>query len=250
MLELARISRAQLHTEPYRWAEIGELFRLADAQKLAETYPMDHFKKLAGKGGEKDYDYDARSLLRMGAATASFAGSLSPAWRNLALDLASAGYRNAMSLLIGLDLSEAPLEVNVFHFGPGSSLGPHPDLSDKLVTHVLYFNRAWQPAEGGCLQILRSASADDVAHEIVPLVGNSAVIVRADNSWHAVAPVIGTSHESRRSVTVTFYRPGARSSMWPDGDTTPLHRYPSREPELAGEEPEPRKSLWSRLVGS
>ena len=250
MLELARISSAQLHTDPYRWAEIGELFRPGDAHKLAETYPMDHFKKLAGKGGEKDYDYDARSLLRMGAATASFAGSLSPAWRNLASDLASPGYRNAMSLLIGLDLSEAPLEVNVFHFGPGSSLGPHPDLSDKLVTHVLYFNSAWQPTEGGCLQILRSARADDVAREIVPLVGNSAVIVRADNSWHAVAPVIGTSHESRRSVTVTFYQPGARSSMWPDADTTPLHRYPSREPEPAGDEPEPRKSLWRRLVGS
>ena len=55
-----------------------------------------------------------------------------------------------MSALTGLDLSVAPLEVNVFHYPPGGSLGPHPDLGDKIVTHVLYFNEKWNDANGGC----------------------------------------------------------------------------------------------------
>jgi hypothetical protein len=31
--------------------------------------------------------------------------------------------------------------------------------------------------------------------------------------------------ESRRSMNVIFYRPGAESTMWPKGDTPPLHDY-------------------------
>jgi hypothetical protein len=58
-----------------------------------------------------------------------------------------------------------------------------------------------------------------------PLVGNSSVLVRSDRSWHAVQPFVEGSRKSRRSVTVTFYRPGAPSTMWPSGDTTPLHTY-------------------------
>jgi Rps23 Pro-64 3,4-dihydroxylase Tpa1-like proline 4-hydroxylase len=130
-----------------------------------------------------------------------------------------------MTTLTGCDLTRAPMEVNVFHYGPGAQLGPHPDLPDKIVTHVLYFNRSWNPADGGCLSILRSANPLDLAAEIVPVVGNSAIIVRSDKSWHAVSRVVSDSASSRRSVTVTFYRPGSVSTMWPPNERAPLHRY-------------------------
>jgi Rps23 Pro-64 3,4-dihydroxylase Tpa1-like proline 4-hydroxylase len=117
------------------------------------------------------------------------------------------------------------MEVNVFHYGPGGSLGAHKDLPEKIVTHVLYFNRSWNSADGGCLSILRSADPTDQVAEILPIVGNSSVIVRSENSWHAVSRVVNHSAASRRSITVTFYRPGSVSTMWPPGDTAPLHRY-------------------------
>jgi hypothetical protein len=69
----------------------------------------------------------------------------------------------------------------------------------------------------------------DQAAVVLPLVGNSAVIVRSDCSWHAVPRVVQGSSQSRRSVTVTFYQPGSQSSMWPPGDPTPLHRYQARD---------------------
>lgn len=131
----------------------------------------------------------------------------------------------AMTTLTGCDLAQAPMEVNVFHYGPGGSLGPHRDLPEKLVTHVLYFNRSWNPTDGGCLSVLRSADPADVVAEIAPLVGHSSVVVRSENSWHAVSRVVNDSGHSRRSMTVTFYRPVSVSSMWPPEDTTPLHRY-------------------------
>ena len=61
-----------------------------------------------------------------------------------------------MTRLTGCDLATVPMEVNVFHYGPGAWLGPHVDLEDKIVTHVLYFNTEWNAADGGCLSILRS----------------------------------------------------------------------------------------------
>lgn len=176
MIDLKRISRQQMETEPYRWAVIDGLFPAPDA--------------LSDYGGEKDFEYEARALISMGSDAISSPEELSDEWRRLASDFLSAPYRAAMSSLTGIDLSTAPLEVNVFHYPPGGSLDAHPDLRDKIVTHVLYFNSSWNEADGGCLTILRSSNARDVVRTVSPVVGNSAVLVRSDNSWHAVTPVV------------------------------------------------------------
>jgi SM-20-related protein len=223
MIDIERLRQHRLETDPYQWAAIGSLFQPDDARRLAATYPCDRFKRVAAHGGEKDYDYEARSLI--GMAGTAIAGDLSDAWQALARDLLSPEYRAAMTALTGCALAEAPMEVNVFHYGPGGSLGAHCDLPEKLVTHVLYFNRTWNNADGGCLRILRAQDLESVAAEISPLVGHSAVIVRSERSWHAVSRVVSRSSRSRRSMTVTFYRPGSVSSMWPAADTAPLHRY-------------------------
>jgi SM-20-related protein len=225
MLDFERIAGGRLQSDPYRWAVIDGLFSAQDAAALATSYPTDHFKRLADYGGEKDFEYESRALVTMHAHTVSRPDALSAAWRALADELASSQYRAAMSSLIGVDLSDAPFEVNVFHFPPGGSLGAHPDLRDKIVTHVLYFNQAWNDDDGGCLSILRSRDPHDIVRTVSPIVGNSAVIVRSDDSWHAVSPVVKTCRLSRRSLTATFYHPGAVSSMWPPNDTTPLHTY-------------------------
>jgi len=244
MLDLTQITERQLQREPYAWAEIGNLFSPADAEALASSFPSSRFKTVVGDDGEKDYEYEARVLIAMGASAISNPKELSPEWMSLTNDLLSVDYRNAMSLLTGRDLSSVPIEVNVFHYGPGARLGPHADLKDKIVTHVLYFNRDWNRDDGGCLSVLRSKDPNDVAARIAPTVGNSVVLVRSDNSWHAVSRVVAGCNLSRRSMTVTFYEPGSISTMWPPGDRTPLHRYNS--PDLKRERSQ-FGDLWSRL---
>jgi SM-20-related protein len=39
---------------------------------------------------------------------------------------------------------------------------------------------------------------------VSPIVGNSAVMVRADASWHAVSAVVKSRQLSRRRVTATL----------------------------------------------
>jgi len=225
MLDLTRLNQQPLHTQPFHWGQIDGLYSAEDAAALATTYPHDAFKRVYGYGGEKDYEYQARQLVEMGTGRIVHEQSLSPAWRQLAQELIAPAYCLALSTLTDIDLRAAPMEVNVFHYGPKACLGPHPDLSDKLVTHILYFNKSWNIEDGGCLNILRSANPQDVVAVIPPLVGNSAVLVRTDDSWHSVSQVVDDCPTSRRSMTVTFYRPGSLSSMWPRGDQTPLHNY-------------------------
>lgn len=242
MIDLTQISRQTLQTEPYSWAAIGNLFAPSDAAALAESFPRDHFKTVLYYG-DRDYEYEARGLIGLGATAITFPEELSEAWLGLSRDMLSPAYRIALSRLTGLDLTSAPMEVNVFHYGPGANLGPHPDLEDKIVTHILYFNKSWNRKDGGCLNILRSANPADIAAEVEPLIGNSAVVVRSEKSWHAVSRVVNGCRLSRRSLTATFYRDGSISTMWPPGETSQLHRYeiPDADPEVRG-----LVKLWKR----
>jgi len=225
MLNFSQILNGRLNTSPFRWTEISGLYTPQDGTLLAQTYPTDHFRTIEAYGGEKDYRYDARALVPMGEKTISRPEYLSPAWRQFAQDLISADYRQAMSVLTGMDLSDFPMEANLYHYGSGALLGPHRDLPEKKITHVFYFNEHWRPADGGCLAILNSSDAADVAALVNPIVGNSVAFIRSEASWHEVTKVSPRVRESRRSVTVTFYQPGAVSSMWPPGSELELHDY-------------------------
>src|SRR5262249_7409488 len=131
MLNLSRLIGHQLETYPFQWAMVDGVFSPSDAKGISESYPTDHFKVVTGYDGEKGYEYHARSLIHMNAREATHADRLSPAWRQYATDLLSAEYRAAMSQLIGINIMNAPMEANIFHYGPGAWLGPHLDLKDK-----------------------------------------------------------------------------------------------------------------------
>lgn len=229
MLDVPRIEGQLLETEPYGWAFVDRLFAPADAAALTATFPRDSFKKVAGYDGEKGYEYLSRSLVHMGAEAPSHPEGLGPSWRQLAADLLSPAYRRALTRLTGRDLQAMAMEINAVRYGPGAWLGPHLDLREKVVTHILYFNETWRREDGGCLRILRSADPADVAMEVLPVVGNSAVVVRAENSWHTVSRVAEGCRRSRRSLNVIFHLPGSVSTMWPPGDDSPLGPYEGDE---------------------
>jgi hypothetical protein len=233
ILDVDRIRAAVLGDTPFRWGVVDGLYEARDRQTLVDTYPVEPFATIEGYDGEKGYVYEARCLVAMGGTAPWRPDQLSEAWLRLATDLCSREYRAAMSAITGLELDDLVMEVNLFHYGPGAWLGPHVDLPEKVVTHVLYFNDDWDPHVGGCLQVLRDGG-DRVVHEVPPTAGSSVVLVRSDSSWHAVARVADDCHDTRRSVTVTFYVPGSVSTMWPPGAERPLHRYPPAELLHAG----------------
>ena len=223
MINIDKINNAKIESNPYEWGFIDNLFSAVDKKRLSVEYPTDHFKSVNGYDGEKSYVYECRNLIGMGSNTASYEQNLGASWLGLCRDLLSPDYKNALSDLCKRDLSSVPMEVNVFHYSPGTWMGPHVDLKDKIVTHVLYFNETWDDDQGGCHSILNSNNPNDVYTRISPLTGNSALLIRSNHSWHAVEPVKPGTKQSRRSVTVTFYHPGSVSTMWPPNEPAELH---------------------------
>ena len=78
MIDLSQILRHTLQTQPYAWAEIGNLFSPAHGAALAASFPRDHFKTISYYG-ERDYEYEARALIAMGTDTVSHPEELSEA---------------------------------------------------------------------------------------------------------------------------------------------------------------------------
>lgn len=243
VIEFSSIERGRLETKPYEWAFIDGLFTAEHAAALSESFPRDSFKTVRGYDGEKGYAYEARALIDMGEGAPAHIDGLSPAWRRLASDLLSPSYRRALGRLLRRDIDGLPMEVNVFRYPPRAWLGPHVDLKDKLITHVFYFNSAWDTGHGGCLNVLRSPDMADSAAEIAPLVGHSALLVRSEHSWHAVSRVVEGCARARLSMTVTFYQPGAVSTLWPPGDKTLLHDCTD---ESRWGSSRPASGLWAR----
>jgi len=132
----------------------------------------------------------------------------------LAADLLSDHYREALAQLVGASLDGALMEASIWRWDADAHLGPHRDLAEKIVTQVFYLSSNWDPEWGGCLRILRSSDAEDVAAELPPTNGMASVLVRSESSWHAVSEVRGAAAEPRRSVIVTWFRPGSTSPVW------------------------------------
>lgn len=214
VLDLGAIAATEMQTSPYRWNLVGPLFTPETAQRLARTFPLDGAELRDGTDGRRSWRYQVRCLLPMGRSTPVRPHALDPVWRRFAEELAGPDYRSVLSQVTGVDLGPLHLEANLFSYGAGAFQEPHQDLPEKVVTHVMWFNEDWERTHGGCLRILRSKDPDDVAHELLPSLGWSALFVRSPSSWHSVTPVSDTAPVERRALVATFHRPGLASSMW------------------------------------
>lgn len=214
VLDLGSIAGAEMRTSPYRWSLVGPLFAPETARRLAGTFPLDEAERRDGTDGRRSWRYRVRCLLPMGRSTPVRPQALDPVWRWFADELAGPEYRRVLSEITGIDLGPLHLEANLFSYEAGAFQEPHPDLPEKVVTHVMWFNEDWKRDGGGCLRILRSKDPEDIAQELLPSLGWSALFVRSPHSWHSVTPVSESAPEERRALVATFHRPGLASSMW------------------------------------
>lgn len=187
---------------PYRWLSTapGELFPEGAARELAAAFPLDAYTRLdtTARPHGKSYRNYSRVLAGPGRLTDD---TLPRLWHDLLAQALTPHYRAAVAGVLGQQPASA-VEVRLVRHARGDWLGPHTDRADKLFSHIIYFNRDWRPEWGGCLQILRSAHPSDVAAEVVPRLGASALLARADNSWHQVGAVTSDPAPERRSLLI------------------------------------------------
>lgn len=204
-IDCGAIRATRMRHDPFAWAPVPGVVDKNAAGGLVDTFPEDGFLESARAASDKSYQLASRQVLPRGFDVDD--DPLPEPWPQLIEALRSDEYRRGMEELSGLSLADKRLELSLWRFGPGCWLSPHRDKPAKILTHVLYFNVDWERSWGGCLQILRSENASDVAAEVVPVPGESVVVVRSESSWHAVSRVRTeiAGARVRRSLTAIFY---------------------------------------------
>lgn len=206
---LDRLDTASLQTDPWSHAYLPDALPVAAAGELGGSFTGSGLTEFEETGRSKSYRF--RTAEVFGPTTA---GPPRPGPLTTMIDvLTSPGYRDRISRLIGLDLAQRAVTIDLWEYHAGDWLAPHVDKPDKIVTQIFYLTESWTPDDGGRLLILRSPSEQDVHHALPPRLGSSAVLVRSSASWHAVEPP-GPQSPVRRSVTATFWRgagPAART---------------------------------------
>ena len=212
-VDLGALAAARLETAPFRWGFLPEAIAPARAEALRATFPQRGFWRLRREGDENPMDFRIRPLVVLGSRQVAEPDGLSPEWLRLAEELLDPAYRDATAAAIGTDLDDALLEVTAWRWGADAHLGVHPDIPRKIASQVFYFNDTWDCAWGGCLRILASEDPADVVAELPPTLGSASLIVRSDDSWHAV-PEVRRDTGERLSVVATWQHAGTGSPFW------------------------------------
>ncbi|MEU6298715.1 2OG-Fe(II) oxygenase [Streptomyces erythrochromogenes] len=203
---LVSLGRTTTEDAPFRWHHVLDTFAPADLDALRATFPQDGFQMVTRTNRDKSYAMYHRPLHPLGD-TQPDATELAAPWRRFVEEVTGPAYRAAVAGLTGLPVQDAPVEVNVWRYGANCWLDPHVDKPEKLVTHVLYFNRAWPTGRGGDLLLLGSSAGDDVVRRVAPAANTGVLLVRGDDSWHAVERVSGgEGGPERLSAQVVFHR--------------------------------------------
>lgn len=178
MLEFERISAAPVESAPFPFAiipgAVSEKFRA----------PV-----------EADYP----AISRFGSFPLP-ALSYGPAFAHLIEELTGDRMRGIVERKFNIDLSARPVMATVRGRCTARDGNIHADSATKLVTMLLYTNRAHECASAR-LRILRSpTNLDDYAAEVPPEESTLVMFRNAPNAWHGFAPF----HGQRRVIQVNW----------------------------------------------
>ena len=201
MLNIDAIRKGNMFDSPFRWGLIHDALPAGTALQLAREFPRSGFQYRKHKLGR----FCRRPLYVLPDSELRDVDDLSAGFRELAVELNSAEYRNALSELISVDLSNAPIEASFWRYDHAISFVPHLDLRGKIVTQVFYLNEEWPHKWGGSLRILHGNDIEDVAFQISPRSNVSTIVMRSENSWHGITPISADTTDSRNTLTVHFY---------------------------------------------
>ncbi|MEU7723851.1 2OG-Fe(II) oxygenase [Streptomyces sp. NPDC040724] len=213
LLNIGAIHDAAMRTDPYPFASYEGTFK--DVDRLLAAFPEDGFEchaqrrlleSLGRRESDEWYRHNVRTrpLLNLGESSPHEPGELNDVWLEVAEDLTSPEYRQALTELTGFDVRSIPMQTHFWSFDGGASFKPHVDKPHKMVTHLMYLTENWDPSAGGSFLILGSDDVTDVVHSFPPYANHSLVLRRTDDAWHSVTP-IPRGGRSRRLIQTWFW---------------------------------------------
>jgi hypothetical protein len=168
-LDLAAVIAAPCHTEPYEYIVVPGFLCPGALDDIADDFPS---IRTAGS-------FPLSSL------------SFGPRFTALLDELKDDEYRHVMQEKFHVALEGHPELITVRGRCRARDGKIHTDNQCKLLSVLIYLNKAWS-ASGGRIRVLRRPdSFDDYAEEIAPVGGTMLAFLRSDHSWHGHTPFVG-----------------------------------------------------------
>jgi SM-20-related protein len=172
VLELEAFEAAPLASAPFPHVILRDFVRGAAFDEAIADYPE----------------------IKQGGSFPVFTQKPGPGLQRLLDALNSDDFRQAVERKFGVDLSGRPTMTTLRGRARTKDGQIHTDSKTKLVTVLLYLNRAtgdWEN-HAGCLRILNGPdSLDDYAAEAPPVDGTVVVFPCVPNAWHGHEPFEG-----------------------------------------------------------
>jgi hypothetical protein len=185
----------------YPTGRIHSLFRPEVFARLVETYPSE-----ASFGSQAGTGYD-RLWLNQRAHPEPFetAMAAAPEWAQLRDYIRSPQFLAEIHAAIPATRAarSAYFEFHSMETGCGAAIARHTDLSVKVASLIVWMlpPGAWDPTWGGGTDVLRSG-AGEIVHTFDYAENAATLLVKTDQSWHAVRPIGGPRGYRRRTIDV------------------------------------------------
>jgi hypothetical protein len=177
-LDLAAMRAAKCHQEPYEYIVVPGFVRPGALDEIERDFPR------------------IRSPGSFPLASISYG----PRFMALLEELKDDEFRFVMEQKFHVALEGHPELITVRGQCRARDGKIHTDTESKIVSVLIYLNKAWSE-EGGRICVLRGPdSLADCAEEIAPVGGTMLAFVRSDHSWHGHKPFTG----QRRVVQVNW----------------------------------------------
>lgn len=203
------LSTAPLNTEPYQWVYYESLIIQPSLQQLIENFPTEGYEHRHSLRDDKSYRMLHRTIFDNRKSQEIYTEGMSEIWVQFISSLISPEYIGRLSNHLNHDLRPYGIELNFWQYENGGWLSPHTDKVEKVVSQLFYFNESWDRNWGGSFRVLNSNDINDCHTEIFPGQGNSIILIRSDNSWHAVTEQSSPDEISRRVLQLIFWQPSS-----------------------------------------
>lgn len=204
VLDLDQLQRAQVYREPFPYGVISRPVQPQFRDRLLAEFPTCGFEKVEKSSQGKKYRMYHRTFIDKRDGSAKLDG-LASIWGELYRDLTSPLYRSVVAELTGTNLENCSIGASFWRYEHQCFLSTHTDKPEKVVTQLIYLEDEWDESWGGCLHLHREGEGYPIFRTIKPMIDQSVLLVRTDNSWHSVSPVV-KGERNRKSLQIVFWK--------------------------------------------
>lgn len=213
--------RSQFHAaQPFRHVVVEQFLDPQLCQELIAEFPAFDTRYAKNERGELGRKASIANLLTLGPAYARFDGLMR-----------SREFLSVLGRITGIHglLYDSQYVGGGTHENlDGQELDSHVDFNyhprkalHRRLNLIVFLNREWEEAWGGCLELLRDPlDSPDARTMVLPLANRAVIFETTESSWHGFRRIRTPSGRdiSRKSIAVYFY-----TRNRPAGETAPSH---------------------------